>query len=120
MVCRWPLLTLALSACSPSVRFPATGSDWPAHAPLPFAGQPRFAVTDNLSDQLSFVSVDRPAPPTLLGNEPVGDVPLEIEAPHHIAASPDGRYLYYNLSNYTSVSTGVGPHGSHGNGTVPG
>src|SRR4051812_12018998 len=112
-------LALVLSACSPSVKFPASGSEWPARAPLPFSGQARFAVTDNLSDQLSFVSADRTSAPTLLGNQPVGDVPLEIEAPHHIAASPDGKYLYYNLSNYAAVSTGSGAHGAHGTGTVP-
>ena len=50
---------------------------------------------------------------------PVGDVPVELEGPHHLAASPDGKYIYYNLSNYVP-GTGSGPHGSHGIGTVPG
>src|SRR5262249_54789455 len=43
----------------------------------------------------------------------------ELEGPHHIAASPDGKYIYYNLSNYVP-GTGTGPHGNHGTGTVPG
>ena len=55
----------------------------------------------------------------LLGELPVGDVPVELEGPHHLAASPDGKYIYYNLSNYVP-GTGSGPHGSHGTGTVPG
>ncbi|HEX8953548.1 MAG TPA: YncE family protein, partial [Polyangia bacterium] len=33
--------------------------------------------------------------------------------------SPDGKYIYYNLSNYVP-GTGSGPHGSHGTGMVPG
>src|SRR6185369_4904641 len=43
----------------------------------------------------------------------------ELEGPHHIASSPDGKFLYVNLSNYVP-GTGSGPHGSHGTGTVPG
>src|SRR6185312_11288144 len=101
--------------CSQPVSFPAD-SNWPSPAIQPFVHQARFAVTDNLSDELSYVD---PIQPTLLGNVPVGDVPVELEGPHHIAASPDGKYLYYNLSNYVP-GTGSGPHGSHGTGTVPG
>lgn len=101
--------------CSQPVSFPAD-SQWPSPAIQPFVHQARFAVTDNLSDELSYVD---PIQPTLLGNVPVGDVPVELEGPHHIAASPDGKYIYYNLSNYVP-GTGSGPHGSHGTGTVPG
>jgi DNA-binding beta-propeller fold protein YncE len=102
--------------CTQSVSFPSTGGDWPAPPVPAFVHQARFAVTDNLSDELSFVD---PVQPILLGNAPVGDVPVELEGPHHLAASPDGKYIYYNLSNYVP-GTGSGPHGSHGTGNVPG
>jgi len=72
----------------------------------------------NLSDVVAFVGTD-PAHATHFGDEPVGDVPVELEGPHHIAASPDKNFLYVNLSNYVP-GTGSGPHGSHGTGTVPG
>ena len=101
--------------CSQSVSYPAN-SHWPAPTVPAYVHQARFAVTDNLSDSLSFVD---PVQATLLGNAPVGDVPVELEGPHHLAASPDGKYIYYNLSNYVP-GTGSGPHGSHGTGTVPG
>src|SRR6185503_16349199 len=83
-----------------------------------WAHQQRYAITDNRSDELSFVTVGQ-AMPQLLGNLPVGDVPVELEGPHHLASSPDGKFIYYNLSNYVP-GTGSGPHGSHGTGTVPG
>jgi DNA-binding beta-propeller fold protein YncE len=110
------LLCVLLAGCGQSVSFPSSGGNWPAAAELPFSHQARFAITDNLSDELSFVDATKPS---LLGNIPVGDVPVELEGPHHLAASPDGKYIYYNLSNYVP-GTGSGPHGSHGTGSVPG
>ena len=91
---------------------------WPAETMPGWISQPRFAITDNLSDQISFVNTDLMSP-QLLGNEAVGDNPVELEGPHHVAASPDGQFLFVNLSNYVP-GTGSGPHGSHGTGTVPG
>jgi DNA-binding beta-propeller fold protein YncE len=109
-------LALVAVGCSGPVSFPANGGNWPAPTIQPFVHQARFAITDNLSDELSYID---PVQPVLLGNVPVGDVPVELEGPHHIAASPDGKYIYYNLSNYVP-GTGTGPHGAHGTGTVPG
>jgi DNA-binding beta-propeller fold protein YncE len=57
--------------------------------------------------------------PRLLGHVVVGEVPVELEGPHHVAASADGRELFINLSNYVP-GTGSGPHGAHGTGKVPG
>ncbi|MGZ3438201.1 MAG: YncE family protein [Polyangia bacterium] len=102
--------------CTQSVSFPSSGGNWPAASVPAFVHQARFAVTDNLSDELSYVDAVQPV---WLGNVPVGDIPVELEGPHHLAASPDGKYIYYNLSNYVP-GTGSGPHGSHGTGTVPG
>jgi DNA-binding beta-propeller fold protein YncE len=110
------VLCALLAGCGQSVSFPSSGGNWPAAQVLTFSHQARFAITDNLSDELSFVD---PTKPMLLGNIPVGDVPVELEGPHHLAASPDGKYIYYNLSNYVP-GTGSGPHGSHGTGSVPG
>ena len=110
------LLLCALACgCTQSVSFPAN-SNWPTPVVPDYAHKARFAITDNLSDELSFVD---PVQPVLYGNAPIGDVPVELEGPHHIASSPDGKYLYYNLSNYVP-GTGSGPHGSHGTGSVPG
>jgi DNA-binding beta-propeller fold protein YncE len=109
------LCALALVGCNQGVSFPAN-SNWPAPPEQAFVHQARFAITDNLSDELSYVDAVQPM---FLGNVPVGDVPVELEGPHHLAASPDGKYIYYNLSNYVP-GTGSGPHGSHGTGMVPG
>jgi DNA-binding beta-propeller fold protein YncE len=106
--------TGATSGCS-GVSFPANGN-WPAASTPDYAHQARFAVTVNLADQLAFVSADA-HDPKVLGDAAVGDVPVELEGPHHLAA--DSQFIYYNLSNYVP-GTGSGPHGSHGLGTVPG
>ena len=106
-------LLLCALACGCPSELPAN-SHWPAPAVPAYVHQARFAVTDNLSDALSFVD---PVQPVLLGNAPIGDVPVEVEGPHHLAASPDGKYIYYNLSNYVP-GTGSGPHGAYGTGTV--
>lgn len=112
---RYLVLCALLCGCGQSVRFPAD-SHWPAATVPDWVHQPRFAVTDNLSDELSYVSATEPVH---LADVPIGDVPVELEGPHHLAASPDGKYIYYNLSNL-APGTGSGPHGSHGNGDVPG
>jgi DNA-binding beta-propeller fold protein YncE len=112
---RWGILCAIAGGCSRPVIFPASGN-WPAPTVPSFVHQARFAVTDNLSDELSYVD---PTMPVELGDVPVGDIPVELQGPHHLAASPDGRFIYFNLSNYVP-GTGSGPHGSHGTGTVPG
>jgi len=112
---RWLLLFALVCGCGQSVSFPAN-SNWPAANVPAYVHQARFAITDNLSDELSYVDAVQPMH---LGDVPVGDVPVELEGPHHLAASPDGKFIYYNLSNYVP-GTGSGPHGSHGTGSVPG
>jgi DNA-binding beta-propeller fold protein YncE len=114
---RWFPLVILLTACGGPIDFPP-GSDWPARPVPSYSAQPRFAITDNLSDTLSFVSADAQSG-SYYGAMPIGNVPVEAEGPHHIAASPDGKVVYVNLSNYVP-GTGSGPHGSHGTGTVPG
>ena len=115
---RWVFFCVLLGACNKPIDFPSGAATWPNPAVPSWAHDGRFAITDNKSDQLSFVSADA-SKPAYFGAIHVGDIPVELEGPHHIAASKDGRYLYVNLSNYVPGS-GTGPHGSHGSGTVPG
>lgn len=111
-------LSLALLACDRPVDLPAD-LGWGAPADVPYAGTQRLAVTNNADDTLSFLTLGPLFGPQALGTAPVGFSPFEPEGPHHVAASPDGRYLYFNLSNAVPAGGG-GPHGAHGNGTVPG
>ena len=114
---KWHLVAIvALAAGCNGVSFPAD-SNWPAPVEPAFSHQARFAITNNKSDTLSFIAADGSG--TNLGDTPIGDNPIELEGPHHLAASPDGKYLYYNLSNLVP-GTGSGPHGAHGTGNVPG
>src|SRR5438045_1214877 len=87
-------------------------SKTPAPASPGWTAQQRLAISDNGDDTLAFVSLDLPTP-KVLGYMPIGDVPVEREGPHHLAVSPEGKYLYVPLSNYVPGS-GTGPHGSHG------
>jgi DNA-binding beta-propeller fold protein YncE len=112
------LLGLLAVGCEREVEFPADLT-W-GDPPVPgYTGQARVALSNNGDDTLAFVSVDSLDQPQLLGLAKVGKNPIELEGPHHLIGSPDGRFLYYNLSNYV-VGGGSGPHGAHGTGTVPG
>ncbi len=111
-------LLLLLAGCQPDVKFTQNSGDYAPAATLPYSAEARWAVTVNLADHLAYVSADG-QPPVLFGEMPIGDIPVELEGPHHITASPDGQFLYVNLSNYVP-GTGSGPHGSHGTGTAPG
>jgi DNA-binding beta-propeller fold protein YncE len=116
LACAVALAAASGAGCSTPITFPATGSYWPAATTPAYVRDARFAVTQNLSDKLDYISATQPME---LGTTPVGDIPVELEGPHHIAASPDGKYIYFNLSNYVP-GTGSGPHGSHGLGTALG
>lgn len=113
------MLTLLGSAgCDRPVSLPA-GLAWDDPPPATYIAQPRLGVTNNGSDTLAMVSVDSLDSPRLLGTVHVGNNPIELEGPHHLARSADGQFIYFNLSNYV-VNGGSGPHGAHGTGTVPG
>lgn len=109
---------LGPSGCERGVDLPAELA-WPALPRPTYTGQPRLALTNNGDDTLAMVSLDDLSKPRLLDRVPVGKSPIELEGPHHLIASPDGAFIYFNLSNYV-VGAGGGPHGSHGTGTVPG
>jgi len=82
---------------------------------IPLRG--RLVVTNNGDDSLSVVDPVTLARPAL--RVPVGLQAIEPEGPHHLSASPDGTALFVNIS-YSVVGGGGGPHGAHGNGTMPG
>jgi DNA-binding beta-propeller fold protein YncE len=109
-------LIVGACACDRAVVFPS-GATFPAAA-LPGAGQSRLVITNSGDDSLSFVSLDLPTP-RLLSRAPVGDDPVDIEAPHDVAVSPSGDALYVVLSN-PGVTAAAGPHGAHGASDVPG
>lgn len=110
-------LGLSSGACAPPPLPEAL--TWGEPPLVPYRSQPRLAITNNGDDTLSFLALDDPARLRLLGSTAVGNSPLELEGPHHLAPSADGRHLFFNLSNYV-VRGGGGPHGAHGNGTAPG
>ena len=106
---------LAVAGCGPAkVMFDAPS--W-QHDPAPHGPLGGFIVTTNNGDDT--LSVVDPASGTVIASRPVGFVPVELEGPHHLSASPDGSRLFFNLSNAVANS-GSGPHGTHGTGTVPG
>ena len=76
----------------------------------------RLVVTNNGDDTCRW-SIPRAATTAL--RVPAGLEPIEPEGPHHLSASPDGTALFVNIS-YSVVGGGGGPHGAHGNGTMPG
>lgn len=118
----WSVLISAVALClgceGSELRIPP-GLAWEAPSVAPYIGQTRLGVTNNGDDTLSFVSTDSLDAPRVLGVLRVGNNPIEPEGPHHLVASPDGQFIYYNLSNYVISGVG-GPHGSHGAGSVPG
>jgi DNA-binding beta-propeller fold protein YncE len=125
------LAPLALGACGdkdttgplkvPELEY-GTAQAWPAPAPLPAIGPAgRVVITNNLDDTLSLLDLDTMDAPDWkeLARIPVGLNPVELEGPHHSAASPDGAFYYVGISNYVPGS-GSGPHGTHGSGTADG
>lgn len=112
------LLFLSLAACGREVEYPP-GLSW-GDPPRPsYVNQARLGITNNGDDTLSFVTTESLDAPRVLGAALVGNSPVDLEGPHHMAVSPDGQFLYYNLSNYV-INGGSGPHGAHGTGSVPG
>lgn len=90
-------------------------ADWPEAPPLPQAEGGRLVLSNANEDTLSFLEAT-----TLdeLARVPIGRIPVELEGPSHLAASPDGRFLWVSITN-TSHEPG-GPHGPHGDGSVDG
>ena len=109
---------VGLAGCERAVSYPA-GLSWGDPALPTYTSQQRLAVSCNGDDTLGFVSESAPDTPQLLGAAAVGNSPVEIEGPHHLTSSSDGRFIFFNLSNYVT-NGGSGPHGAHGTGTVPG
>ncbi|MDY7230076.1 YncE family protein [Hyalangium rubrum] len=125
------LAPLAFGACAEStstgpLEVPELeyGSDtaWPAPESLPPVGPAgRLVITNSLDDTLSLLDLDTMGSASWgeLARIPVGLNPVELEGPHHTAASPDGAFYYVGISNYVPGG-GSGPHGAHGAGTADG
>ena len=99
---------------------------WPTQslARPPAVGEGRVLVTNNLDDTVSVIDLDAllandPPESVVLGQVPVGFVPVEREGPHHVVADRNGEFYYLGLSNFVPGS-GSGPHGQHGSGTAEG
>ena len=110
------LLALCAGCGAGGLAFPDGGA-WPAAVAPPYSAEARLCLTDDGDDTLAIVSTA--AAPAVFGFAPVGDLPLEIEGPHHLAASPDGKLLYVNLSRY-APGAGGGPSGAVGTGSARG
>jgi DNA-binding beta-propeller fold protein YncE len=78
-------------------------------------------VTNNLEDTVSFFDLEKAGAASFPEwvRLPLGLNPVEVEAPHHAAFGPQGKYWYTVLSYY-APGTGSGPHGTHGTGIVDG
>jgi len=94
--------------------FSGPGFDTDPPRPGPLNG--RIVATDNGDDTLA---VCDPTQRRMMWQVPVGFIPVELEGPHHVSASPLGDFFYFNLSEAVTGS-GSGPHGAHGTGTQPG
>ncbi len=89
---------------------------WPERVVYPGPGAGGIVLSNAYEDTLTFLAASSLAP---VATVPIGLSPVELEGPHHVVVSPDGRYLYTALSE-TVPNSGAGPHGSHGDGSVPG
>jgi hypothetical protein len=122
-------LILLCAACTPSshpsapapARTFSSKPSWPERAVVAAPAAGRLVVTNNLDDSISFFDVSKIGQASFpeLSRVPVGINPIEIEAPHHAAASPTGEFFYVALSNY-APGVASGPHGVHGTGDVNG
>ena len=111
-------ITCGAAGCEREVSYPA-GLSWGEPALPTYTGQNRLGISCNGDDTLGFVSEDAIDKPQLLGSAVVGNSPVEIEGPHHLTSTSDGKFIFFNLSNYV-INGGSGPHGAHGTGSVPG
>ena len=105
----------ALAACggqTPAYQLTDFSSDPPRTGPL--GGD--IVVCDTGDDTLSVVDPVTQQPRWRI---PIGFIPVEREGPHDVVAAPDGSAVYVTLSEAVAGS-GVGPHGAHGTGTIPG
>lgn len=123
------LSLLVLAACRPSSD-PSTPPPalvfssepaWPERSTYPGVGAGRLLITNSRDDTVSLFDLSKVGEATLpvLAQVPIGLNPVEIEAPHHAAISPDGKHWYTGLSQF-APGTGSGPHGTHGTGSIDG
>lgn len=107
-------LALLLSGCVAAETTyepePYDGDAYPnRRAPIAWPDGPAGIVTDSLSDTISFVDV---ATGQRFDHRPVGRDPVDLDGPHHVAASIDRGEFFIALS-YPAVAA-LGPHAGHG------
>ncbi len=96
---------------------PYAGDAWSAQRPPHGIPSSALAIVSNSrSDDLSLIDLTK--------NEVVTTVPIDVDpigldAPHHLAMSPRGDFLYVPLS-YPPPTAALGPHGQHGASALPG
>jgi hypothetical protein len=93
-----------------------TTPHWPAKSIVPADPNGFLITTNNGDDTLSWIDLVTLAPKLTL---PVGLNPVELEGPHHITTSLDGKFIFVGVTE-TFPTNASGPHGSHGSGAVPG
>jgi DNA-binding beta-propeller fold protein YncE len=109
------LTGLVTSACGTEVERGSTPV-WPDPTGVPAVGNGKILITNSGDDSVSWIDLDTLE---VVYRQPVGLVPPEREGPHHGAAPADGSAIFVGLSNVIP-GAGSGPHGTHGQGTVPG
>lgn len=87
----WTMIAAGLLAAGCSGTPPATG-------PTPPAGSYRAWVTSESADELTLVGYGRDGG-EVIAMRPVGSMPVEIDGPHGVAASPDGRFAYVSIGH---------------------
>lgn len=76
---------------------------------------PLAYVTNNGEDTISVLELE---PLREIARRPVGMVPVDPEAPHHLTIDPVAGHVWVGLSNVGLVEGG-GLHGAHGTGSLP-
>jgi DNA-binding beta-propeller fold protein YncE len=84
------VLTILLAGCA------TVGAA--TRSPGPAADLYHAWVTSESADQIALIEYG-PAGARVVQRRPVGSMPVEIDGPHGVALSPDGRFLYVTLGH---------------------
>jgi DNA-binding beta-propeller fold protein YncE len=87
-------LAALLAGCAPVA---------PAAAPLPAGGYTAVVVSES-ADRVAWIGFDG-AEARVLRERTVGTRPTEMDGPHGVAVSPDGRFYYVTLGHGTPFGT---------------